>query len=231
MANVAAGQPPRRKGLMQNPLTWVVVGVVVVGGYLLYRYRSAQSAAAAGTTATDTTGTTDYSGEIATLQSEIADLQSSQAQAGGGAGGVTAGPVSGEPGPYQPGGAGGGGGGTPPQPPGEPPPYRPGKPPIPALVRVTRTTSDSISLSWSKSPGATSYRIRLTYQGKLARQQTATGTTATVTGLTPDHTYTVHVAAVGPGGTSAETNGPAAKTKRSAGPAPKAAAHSVRRVA
>lgn len=209
---------------MKSPVTWIIVlGIAVVGGaYVLYR-RSQSQAAAATTTATAAQGTTDWSGAIATLQTEIADLQSSEAQdkgdqgtGGGGTGGGTGG-----------GGGGGGGGGTGGGVAGG---GKKGKPAMPALVRVTGTTPTSVSLRWSVSPGATSYRVRLTYQGKLAKQQASTGTSATVSGLTPDHTYTVHVAAVGPGGTSAETNGPAAKTKRR-GLAPKAAAHSVKAVA
>lgn len=228
---VMAAQEPRRAGRksgFKSPVTWVIVlGIAVVGGaYILYRRSQASTAAAATTAATGSSTGTDWSGAIATLQTEIADLQSSQAQeqageTGGGTsgGGGTAG-----------GGTSGGGGGTP----GTDsrgtggPPVKAGfgKPAMPLSVRVTGTTATSVSLRWSPSPGATSYRIRLTYQGKLAKQQTATGTTTTIGGLTPNHTYTVHVAAVGKGGTSAETNGPAAKTKRG-GAAPKAAAHSV----
>ena len=79
-------EPPAKGGKkkfpsMSSPTTWVVIlGIaVVVGGYLLYRNRKAASTAA--TTATTTTAdTTDWSGEIATLQAEIADLQSTMTQ-------------------------------------------------------------------------------------------------------------------------------------------------------
>lgn len=77
-------QPPRKTG-MRSPVTWIILlGVALAGGaYLLYR--RSQSAAAAGTstsTATVPAGTAnpDWSGEISTLQTEIMDLQSSQAQ-------------------------------------------------------------------------------------------------------------------------------------------------------
>lgn len=70
---------------MRSPVTWIIVlGLALAGGaYLLYRRSTA--AAAAGTTSatTDTpAGTTnpDWSGEIATLQTEIMDLQSSESQ-------------------------------------------------------------------------------------------------------------------------------------------------------
>lgn len=79
-----------------------------------------------------------------------------------------------------------------------------GPPPQPGGVHQTAVTTTSIAIAWTRAAGATSYRIRVTYQSALVKQQTATGTAATITGLTPDHTYGVHVASVGPGGTSAE---------------------------
>ena len=87
------------------------------------------------------------------------------------------------------------------------------KPAMPS-ARETKVTSNSVTLSWAKVPNATSYRVRVTYQGKLVgTPHLVTGTSATVSGLSPLRTYTFHVAAIGPGGTSAETNGPAVKTK------------------
>lgn len=69
---------------MHSPWTWVIVlGIAVVGGgYLLYR-RSKAAAATTTPTAATPAGTTtpDWSGEIATLQTEIMDLQSSESQA------------------------------------------------------------------------------------------------------------------------------------------------------
>ena len=80
-------QPPpakgRKKSPAANPVTWVIVlGVALAGGaYLLMRQRSTAAANAAGTgTATPTGSLEDFAGQIATLQSEIADLQSSAAQ-------------------------------------------------------------------------------------------------------------------------------------------------------
>lgn len=68
---------------MQSPVTWVVIlGIAVAGGaYLLYRRNKAAAAATpAATTTTGTTDTTDFGGQIATLQAEVADLQSSFSQ-------------------------------------------------------------------------------------------------------------------------------------------------------
>ena len=84
----------------------------------------------------------------------------------------------------------------------------------PSGVHVTGVTSTSVSLAWNSEAAATSYRIRVTYQGNEVRQQTAYAASATVSGLTPDHTYTFHVAASNAKGTSAETNGPSATTSR-----------------
>jgi chitodextrinase len=54
--------------------------------------------------------------------------------------------------------------------------------------------------------------VRVTYQSALVWSKTVTGTSVAVSGLTADHTYTVHVAAVDSSGTSSETNGPSVKT-------------------
>jgi hypothetical protein len=85
---------------------------------------------------------------------------------------------------------------------------------VPTGVHATKVTSNSVTLAWTKAAHATSYKIRVTYQSKLVHQSTTAGNSATISGLGPDHTYTFHVASVGPGGTSAETNGPAVKTSR-----------------
>lgn len=95
-----------------------------------------------------------------------------------------------------------------------PPPSRGRAPGMPTGIKATHATSNAISAAWAKVAGATSYIVRVTYQGKLVKQMTTHSPFATISGLGPDHTYTVHVAAVGPGGTSAESNGPAIKTTR-----------------
>lgn len=95
------------------------------------------------------------------------------------------------------------------------PPPPPTKPPAePVNVHATAVTSTSVTLAWNASAGAASYRIRVTYQGTVVKQVTAAGTSVTVSGLTPNHTYTFHVAAVNSLGTSAETNGPTVQTPK-----------------
>lgn len=89
-------------------------------------------------------------------------------------------------------------------------PTAPGMP----VVKPGRATSSSIAGTWAKVAGATSYHWRVTYQDKLIKQGTTSSPNVTVSGLDPDHTYTLHVAAVGPGGSSSETNGPGIKTTR-----------------
>ena len=71
---------------MRSPVTWIGILVIALAGGAYLLYRRSQSAAAASTTAatagTGTTTPTDYSGQVATLQTEIMDLQSSEAQPG-----------------------------------------------------------------------------------------------------------------------------------------------------
>ncbi len=97
----------------------------------------------------------------------------------------------------------------------EPPAPKPEEPPArPSGITVAGTTPTSVTLAWHGDPSATSYRIRVTYQGKDVRTQTVSGTRATVSGLEPDHTYTFHIAGVNAAGTSVETSGPAVRTPR-----------------
>ena len=90
-ASTVPGGPPAQPGQRRagvSPMIWIAVLVVALAGgaYLLYKRSSSASSAAAAGTSTDTTdtpaGTTspDWSGEIATLQTEIGDLQSTEAQ-------------------------------------------------------------------------------------------------------------------------------------------------------
>jgi hypothetical protein len=84
---------------------------------------------------------------------------------------------------------------------------------MPSGVKATKVTKNGFTVSWTKDPNATSYRVRVTYQDKLVGSpHTTSGTSLAISGLSANRTYTVHVAAVGPGGTSSETNGPAVKT-------------------
>lgn len=77
-------QPPaKRKGAKITPMTMVIVlGVALAGGaFFLWRQRSSSAAANnAAAAATPTGSLEDFAGQIATLQTEIADLQSSAAQ-------------------------------------------------------------------------------------------------------------------------------------------------------
>jgi len=223
---------PRKKSAMSSPWTWVIVGAVALGAGAWFLLRRGSSGGSSSTTASDTSsGGTDYSGEISTLQTEIADLQSTLAQGGGtGSGGGTGGGTGG--GSGSGGGTGGGDGhpgggpGTVPPPVSVPPGTGGGgakRPAMPAGVRVTKVTPTQVGLAWTKVPGATDYRVRATYQGKLAAQRTASTPAITIDGLTPDHTYTFHVAASNAAGISPETNGPAQKTPR-AGSTPTAPA-------
>lgn len=240
-STVPGGAPAKRKSAMSSPWTWVIVGAVAlgVGAWILIRRQSA----ARSSSTTDTTGTssdqTDFSGQISTLQTEIADLQSSLAQSGGGGGGGSTGTGTGAPGTTGGGTSGGGttgsggsgsgtgsgsgsgsgtgagtGGGTGTVPPPVSVPPGAVKPGMPAGVRITKVTPTQVGLAWTKVPGATDYRVRATYQGKLAAQRTAATPAITIDGLTPDHTYTFHVAASNSAGIGPETNGPAQKTRR-----------------
>lgn len=203
-----AGSQARKPGGMRSPVTWIVIlGIAVAGGaFLLWRRSSSSSAGTAAATGT-AGGTTDYAGQIATLQTEIEDLQSSGAQdkdTGTGTGTGTAGAGGGTGGT---GGTGtGAGGGT-----------KPAKvPAMPTSVVGAASGPAAARLSWGKVAGATSYQVRMTYQGKLAGSATVTGTSTTISGLTANHTYTGHVKACNAAGCSSETNGPIIKTPRAA---------------
>jgi hypothetical protein len=66
---------------MSPTLIIVVLGVALGGGaYLLYRRSKSAAASSSSSTPVDTSQLEDFAGQIATLQTEIADLQSSTAQ-------------------------------------------------------------------------------------------------------------------------------------------------------
>jgi hypothetical protein len=96
---------------------------------------------------------------------------------------------------------------------GSKPPAKATVPPMPSNVTGEALSGTEVSLRWNASEGATSYRIRVTYQDKLYESGTASGTTRIVNGLRPNETYTFHVAAVNSAGTSSESNSPVIKTK------------------
>jgi Fibronectin type III domain len=85
-------------------------------------------------------------------------------------------------------------------------------PAMPGNVRTSGVTSSGFTVAWNAVSGATSYRVRVTYQSNLVWNKTVSGTSVTTGGLTSDHTYTVHVASINSAGTSSETNGPSVKT-------------------
>jgi hypothetical protein len=71
-------------------------------------------------------------------------------------------------------------------------------PAAPANLQTTGKTQNSVSLSWTASAGATSYKV---YNGDTLAD-TVTGTTATVTGLAPSTSYTFTVVAKNSAGDS-----------------------------
>lgn len=124
-------QPPARGKKKQNPLVLgiVVLGVALAAGaYLLWRQRGASSANAA-TAAAATPNNEDLAGQIATLQSEIANLQSTGAQDEAGETGT-----------------GTSGSGT------------PGTLAAPAGLSITPKASGA-DFGWSKVPGASAYEL------------------------------------------------------------------------
>lgn len=72
----------------------------------------------------------------------------------------------------------------------------PAKPKTVSGLRATSATATSIGLAWTADPGASSYQVRVTYQSSVVQTHTTTGTTYTVSGLTANHTYGLHVVAI-----------------------------------
>ncbi|MFE4666426.1 chitinase [Streptomyces sp. NPDC056716] len=78
----------------------------------------------------------------------------------------------------------------------------PGQPPaVPTGLRAGTITSSSVALSWTAVTGATSYAV---YRDGV-RVQTPTGTSATISGLTPSTPYSFQVTAVNDAGESARS--------------------------
>jgi hypothetical protein len=208
-----------KKILGMKPKTALITGGAILLAAVAYFYwRSKQAAKNAPTSASASASASSYANQaqLDALQQELDELltSGSSTSASGAAGssggsGLTTSPGNGSTqpgGPIQT--------TTPPATTTTAPPStaKTGPPPMPTGVHSTKVTATSITIAWSKSPGATLYPIRVTYQGKLVRSSSTPGTTATIFGLSPNRTYTVHVKAQGPGGVSSETNGPAVKT-------------------
>jgi chitinase len=113
----------------------------------------------------------------------------------------------------------GGGTGGPSSPgPGSSGPSSPGVPATPGNVRVTGTTSSSVSLAWDASAGATGYRV--SEGSTVVASPTGTSTTIGGLGACTSHTYTV--TAVNSAGQSPRSAGvPASTSGCPIGPLPK----------
>jgi hypothetical protein len=197
-----------------RPKTALIGAVVIIGGALGYFWWKGRKGSSSGAASSSASASAySDSGQLDAIQAELDQLLQSGQGSGGGSGG---GGLSTEPGPSA---------GAPIPAPAPktgttttapPPAAKAGAKPKPAMPspRETKVAATSVTLGWPKVADATGYRVRVTYQGKLVgAPHLVTGTSATVGGLSPNRTYTFHVAAIGPGGTSAETNGPAVKTK------------------
>ena len=193
-----------RKILGLKPRTALIVGGITLAaavGYFWWKRTHSPGGAASSSAVTSTSAASG--GQLAEIQSELDYLLSLQGTPGGtGSGGTGSGGGGTGSGGTGSGGTGSGGGGTGTK--TAPPPVKAKAPGPVAGVHAVKVTPTSIGAGWDKTSGATSYRVRVTYQDKLVKQVTAKGTSVTVSGLTPDHAYGVHVAAVGPGGTGPE---------------------------
>jgi Fibronectin type III domain len=211
MADTAAPSGGGGKVLGLKPRTAIIAGggiLLLAVGYFLWKRKQAASSSTAATSASASSSTSgiDYGGELSVIQSELEDLLAAEGQESSSTGGSSSTTGTGT--------SSSGTGSTTGSTTGTTTATKTAAPAVPS-AHETKVTSNSVTLAWGKVTGATSYRIRVTYQGKLVGSPHVTaGTSATISGLTPDHTYTFHVAAIGPGGTSAETNGPAVKTSR-----------------
>ncbi|MEV3858355.1 glycoside hydrolase family 18 protein [Streptomyces sp. NPDC050095] len=89
----------------------------------------------------------------------------------------------------------------------------PAPPTAPTGLTAGAVTSSSVALSWTAVPGATSYAI----YANGTKSLTATGTSVTVTGLTPATAYGFQVAAVNDAGESAKSATVTATTAQGSG--------------
>ncbi|MGW9030249.1 chitinase [Streptomyces sp. NPDC055722] len=99
-----------------------------------------------------------------------------------------------------------------------------GQPPAaPTGLRAGTVTSSSVALSWSAVTGATGYAV---YRDG-AKVQTVSGTSATVTGLSPSTAYSFQVAAVNDVGESAKSAAVSATTSAGSGGSTDLPAHAL----
>lgn len=206
-----AKKAPAKSGtiLGMKPRTALIVfglaALAGVGWYLWKQHEAAKTATSASTTTSTETAATDYAGELSVIQTELESLLAAQANSGGGTS-LGSGPTGVQPGGTDQSTTTSTSTKT----------TTAAKVPVmPANVKASKTTATTTTLTWTASPGATSYDIRVTYQGKLVRSGTASGTSRVVNGLSADHTYTMHVKACNSAGCSSETNGPTVKTAKS----------------
>jgi LPXTG-motif cell wall-anchored protein len=216
-----AAPPPKGKGKkiagMTQTQLLIVLGIALAGGaWLLYRRRKTAAAASGAGTGTCADGSSpdangncpqasqDFSGQLQTLQDEIAALQASAGSgAGSSGGGSTGGGDTGSSG-----GTGGGGGTPAPAPPpgpgggGTPPPVT--RYPAPTGLQARAESATQAVVSWNPvSPPAPNYTLAV-YQlnGKRVQQTTVAGVgggriSTAVSGLHPSWQYQVHVWANG----------------------------------
>ena len=90
----------------------------------------------------------------------------------------------------------------------------------PSNFKSTGTTVSSVSLSWSTVSGADSYEIRYDKKGTSGWRwsKTVTGSSTTITGLTPDTAYAFDICSVKSGKTSSRSSTIYATTKELAKP-------------
>ncbi len=110
----------------------------------------------------------------------------------------------------------------PPYPPYVPPvsPGTPGSLPAPTNVTVSARTGTTVTLTWTPVPGAASYQVyqSISFSGFLpSTLGSQTSSSAVVTGLLPNTTYTFYVVAVGANGLQGAQSAPVTATT-TAGP-------------
>jgi cytoskeletal protein RodZ len=209
MADTAAPSGGGGKVLGLKPRTAIIAGggilLLAVGYFLWKKHQAAATPATQSASASSSTSGIDYGGELSVIQSELEDVLAAEGQSSSSTGtSSTTGTGTSSTGTSSTGTSSTGTATT---------TAAKTAPPMPTGVHATAETATTVSLAWSPSAGATSYQIRVTYQGKLVTSGTASGTTRVVNGLSPNRTYTFHIKACNSAGCSSETNGPAVKTK------------------